>query len=560
MWTVRKAISGISAGILTALVSGCIVSGPSDEQIRAALPGAETVTLSESGNYGFVSGALGHDINFVTTAFALEDSELEEEQIEFDQLGFVHERFSQVRNGLRVIGGDLRVSLDSDGEVRAATGVILDSELLEDPSVGESEAGDLALAATEGATELIESELVYVVPSSGGVTTLAWRVEVTGSSFGIPVHDDVFIGAELGELVDRHPRIYTARNRRTFDANNTLQANLVLTEGAGPSGIADVDAAHDAAGGTYDCMAGLFGRDSFDGAGAQLISIARTGDPERGGGPLLNAFWDGQAMYYGQGFANLDVGAHEFAHALTQNTANLIYQNESGAINESASDILAAICDSYEKGGVSATTFIIGEDIRINGQGGFTKNLSDPLASGLPDLYSERYIGPEDNGGVHINAGIGNLAFYLLSEGGVHPRNKTSVSVVGVGMNNATQIFYRALTSYMGTNTNFAQARAAFEQAASDIHGSESSEVFSVREAFSAVGIGVAPTQRPPATTPSGTQAPGIGTVPTQTGGAVATSGAVVGGCQVGNQPGAPMWFILFFAAVFLGRSNRSRS
>jgi hypothetical protein len=196
-----------------------------------------------------------------------------------------------------------------------------------------------------------------------------------------------------------------------------------------------------------------------------------------------------------------DVTAHELTHAVTSATANLAYQNESGALNEGLSDILAAVCEAWRDGAISADTWLVGEDIFTPAiAGDALRYMDNPTADkdlypeelgGSRDYYPERYTGTADNGGVHLNSGIPNLAFHLLVAGGTHPRSKTAVTVPGIGMEKAGQIFYRALTQRFTANTNLAQGRTLTEAAAEDLYPGCTKNA--VAMAWAAVGVGAAP-------------------------------------------------------------------
>jgi vibriolysin len=215
----------------------------------------------------------------------------------------------------------------------------------------------------------------------------------------------------------------------------------------------------------------------------------------------VNAFWNGSQMVYGDGDGStsaplsrsFDVAAHELTHAVTSASSKLVYQNESGALNEAMSDIFAAICEARRDGGVSANTWKIGEEVWTPGTAGDAlRYMNDPIADGQSkDYYPTRYTGSQDNGGVHLNSGIANLAFKLLVTGGTHPRSKTTINVPALGMEQAGKIFYRAQTTYFTSSTNFAAARTATANAANDLYGSDAK--FAVESAWAAVGVGSAP-------------------------------------------------------------------
>jgi thermolysin len=219
-------------------------------------------------------------------------------------------------------------------------------------------------------------------------------------------------------------------------------------------------------------------------------------------------------MYYGEGLDNpvdlvgvgpqrwnylsgaLDVVAHELTHGITEFTSDLIYANESGALNESFSDIMGTSVEFFFQPagtGPMKADYLIGEDVVTAAAPGALsgiRSMADPGLYDQPDHYSKRYIGNDDNGGVHINSGISNQAFYLAIEGGT---NRTSgVRVQGVGGSNRVQIekiFYRAFAQLMPPNANFSLARAITLQAAIDLNGVNSPPYNAVRDAWTAVGV-----------------------------------------------------------------------
>ena len=330
----RTAVSAVIA--LGLVASGCFE--PDSEGDFDDVP--LQVTESAAALPAFVRGQVGQ-FDDVSDLFGAQESQLSLVANTRDALGFTHDRFSQTRNGLEVVGGDIRIARDENGVIVAASGASWSDGLVEsEASVAATIAIDVALAGTVGAVGADAADLVYVAPSSGAKPTLAWRTTIRGTVRGErgehPVVDVVFVDAVSGVIVDRHPQIHTARNRQTYDAGNVEIGNLnegtlVRDEAAGPSGDADIDGAHDAAGLTYDCISTLFGRDSYDDLGANLVSIANYGTGYQ------NAFWSDEAgvMVYGDNFAVVDVGTHEFVHAITSRSAGLIYQNESGSTQRS---------------------------------------------------------------------------------------------------------------------------------------------------------------------------------------------------------------------------------
>lgn len=186
----------------------------------------------------------------------------------------------------------------------------------------------------------------------------------------------------------------------------------------------------------------------------------------------------------------LDIVAHELTHGVTDYSSNLIYRNESGALNEAFSDIMGTSAEFYFQqpgSGNLRADYLIGEDVV---RAGGIRSMADPQAFGHPDHYSRRFLGTADNGGVHINSGIANHAFYLAVEGGT---NRTSgLSVQGVGAANREQIervFYRAFTQMLPANATFAVARAATIQAARDLFGANSNAERAIAQAWTAAGV-----------------------------------------------------------------------
>ncbi len=248
-----------------------------------------------------------------------------------------------------------------------------------------------------------------------------------------------------------------ARDRVIYNGNNTfaLPGTLMRTEGAGPTGDVDADKAYDYSGDTYDYFFTKHGRDSFDGAGGQLKSTVHH-CPNGGPCPYANAFWNGSQMVYGNGFASADdVVAHELTHAVTERTANLFYYLQSGALNESFSDIFGETVDLGNGAGTDTTgvRWQMGEDLGI----GAIRNLmtptlfSDPGKMSDPQFKFKCEAVPQDAGGVHTNSGVPNHAYALMVDGGTY--NGITVTALGPiavnALSKAQTIQFRALTQYL---------------------------------------------------------------------------------------------------------------
>jgi bacillolysin len=275
----------------------------------------------------------------------------------------------------------------------------------------------------------------------------------------------------------------------TYDANNRTRLPGALY--ASPDNFlnSSYDAsavdAHHYAGKTYDYYKNVFNRNSYDDRGAALKSTVHYSSRYN------NAFWNGSQMVYGDGdgttflplSGSLDVVAHELTHAVTDFSSDLVYQNESGALNEAISDIFGTLVEFHAN---NNPDYEVGEDIYTPGVANDAlRSMSDPAKYGDPDHYSKRYTGTGDNGGVHTNSGIINKAAYLLANGGTH----YGVTVSGIGNDRVGQIYYRANTVYLTASSTFSQARAALVQAAADLYGATSAEVTSVNQSFDAVGV-----------------------------------------------------------------------
>ncbi|MTI71384.1 MAG: peptidase M4 family protein [Firmicutes bacterium] len=259
------------------------------------------------------------------------------------------------------------------------------------------------------------------------------------------------------------------------DSDNTLNENY---------DHAAVDAQHYMAV-TYDYYLEKFNRNSFDGNGALMKATVHYDRDYN------NAFWNGEQIVFGDGdgvqlvevSGALDVIAHELTHAVTTYTADLIYNGESGALNETMSDIFGTAVEFYDN---NNPDWLMGEDVYTPAiDGDAFRSMEDPTAYGDPDHYDDRYTGTLDNGGVHTNSGIVNKAAYLISEGGEH----YGVTVNGIGIDKMTSIFYRALTQHLTQSATFSQMRAAAEQSAIELYGDNSQELQAVSDAFDSIGV-----------------------------------------------------------------------
>ena len=291
----------------------------------------------------------------------------------------------------------------------------------------------------------------------------------------------------------------------TIDALNSTSDNMKYDQIKSNSinnGSDKAVSAHFNAGLCYDYYRTKFGRNSLDGKGSNIISVINIADDDGKG--MDNAYWNGEFMGYGNGrdafkplAGALDVAGHEMTHGVVEATARLEYQKQSGALNESFADIFGIMIDRDD--------WTLGEDVIKVGSfpSGALRSLSNPNQGGKNDPgYQPRTMSQYanlpntdegDNGGVHVNSGIPNYAFYLFA------------SNANVGKDKAEQIYYRALSKYLTRTSKFIDARLAVIRAAADLYPTDNNVLNAARSAFDLVGItdpnGSSTTTTPPAPT-----------------------------------------------------------
>ena len=290
------------------------------------------------------------------------------------------------------------------------------------------------------------------------------------------------IGVPAGEL-----------RRTVYDAQNAqnLPGKLVRGEGDSPTGDIAVNEAYDSAGKTYEFYETVYSRNSVDNRGLRLDSSVHYGQQ------YDNAFWDGQQMIYGDGDGelfnrftiSLDVIGHELTHGVTQFTAGLEYSGQSGALNESMSDVFGSMVKQWALNQtVDQADWLIGQGLLAPGvQGVALRSMKDPgSAYNDPQLgkdpqpkYMRDYLKTnQDNGGVHINSGIPNYAFYLAA-----------AAIGGNSWDKTGRIWYETLTKRLTPTSDFQAAADGTASAAGDLYGAGSSEQSAVITAWTKVGI-----------------------------------------------------------------------
>ena len=285
-------------------------------------------------------------------------------------------------------------------------------------------------------------------------------------------------------------------DRRISDAegDDKLPGRLVRREGQPATGDAAVDEAYDGLGDTFEMFARVFARDSIDDAGMPLEATVHYGDR------YDNAFWDGERMVFGDGDGeifrgftqSLSVVGHELAHGVTERTAKLRYQGQSGALNEHVSDVFGALVEQYSMGQDAASaTWLIGEGVFTDAvDGRAIRSMKEPGTAyddeilgrdPQPDHF-DRYIETdEDNGGVHLNSGIPNRAFALAS-----------IELGGFAWEHTGRVWYDVLTSgRLRQNADFRQFAGEIVQAATERYGASSPEERAIAAGWAAVGLAV---------------------------------------------------------------------
>ncbi len=415
--------------------------------------------------------------------------------VTIDEVGHAYARVAQTMGGVPVFGAEAVVKLDETGALahlqeRFVRGVTIDTRAKLDAGA--------ALAAAVKHQGLVpfnaKSDSKLMILAGKGKERLAYRVQLDYWLDGQPSRPVVFVDAKTGDVLWSYDNLQTARNREVHNLNHgtALPGPVARVEGGAATGDNDVDVNYALLGWTYDCYNALYARDSFDNAGAKLISSVHYSNN------YVNAFWNGTQMVYGDGdnvnsrslAISMDVTAHELTHAVTERTSNLIYSGESGGLNEAMSDIFGNVCEWYRdnagnvSGPTSANNYLVGEEIWLADPA--LRFMADPVLDGVSLDFWTSTAGNVD---VHYSSGIANLAFYLLAQGGTHPRGKSSQVVTGIGIHDAGAIFYRANANYLIASSNFADARAATVRAATDLFGAASQQVAQTNNAWTAVGV-----------------------------------------------------------------------
>ncbi|MGW4779783.1 M4 family metallopeptidase [Streptomyces filamentosus] len=501
------------------------------------------------------------------------DERLVAKDVLIDADGSRHVRYDRTYGGLPVIGGDLVVHLSENGTITGSD-LAHQGAIRVAGTTPKLTAADASAAAVKHARHVKKAKTgskdgsTLVVYAVGKFPVLAYRSTVTGEGEAGPAsRQTVIVDATSGAPLDQyelHQNVtgtgngvnvgqvsiettqttggYTLTDAAhggtiVYDSYNSPQSNpkqnartfsrTTNSWGTGTTSSresAAVDASYGLAK-TWDYFKDSFNRSGIrnDGRGAPAYVHVDTG--------LLNAFYDDDCfcMFFGDGSSQngntpvttLDVAAHEMSHGVTAATAGLNYSGESGGLNEATSDIFGTMVEFYAANAGDPGDYYIGE--KLNMSGGYMRRMDNPAADGNSLSCWTSGAGSVD---VHYSSGIGNHFFYLAAEGtgaktvGGRSHNGTTCNndtFSGIGKDKAAAVWYRALSTYMTSTTNYAGARTATLQAAADLYGTNSQERYLVSKAWAAVGVGTAlpdpgtgtPTPSPSTPTPSPTTPPG---------------------------------------------------
>lgn len=454
--------------------------------------------------------------------------------------GGTQTRYQQMVGAARVLGGQLTVLADKSGRTTAVVGAYFPG-LKAKNSASVSAAGARGIAAKRVGAAGKWSSALRIDPKDGRLfhqvvsqrADQRWVQWVDATSGTVKKQYDAIAHGD-GTGVKGDPKTFSTirigstfflrsadGRQETYDAGNKqVQPGTIMTDSddhwnfnkpkfLSPSQAPGVDA-HYYTAVVDDFYADVFDRNSVDDKGMPLISTVHFANR------YCNAFWNGVQMTYGDGdgtsclplSGGLDVVGHELTHGVTEFTSNLIYENQSGALNESFSDMMGNTIEFYaaqnRRDPAATPDWLIGEDVFVGPDiAPGIRNMGDPQEDADPDHFSEFIVTTADNGGVHSNSGIPNHAYYLAVNGGknvgcggslsghTHTAD-CDVTVPALGLDRAAQVFYDGFTS-LPEFANFCDARNSTVAVAG-------SNQAAVGAAWAAVGVhsGCTPATPPP--------------------------------------------------------------
>ncbi len=421
-------------------------------------------------------------------------------------------RFQQEIDGVPVLAGQLVVRVDEQGSVRSSAGEALPETAVDtSPTITAGDAAAAAITETVRQDDVDAGALVTPTPElwiydpaligapDVGRPRLVWRTAVR-TVMG-DVDRLVLVDARTGGIALSFSQVHAA-DSQVCDNANTVRTSYA--QGLCPSAYQTVvksDTVNLGPGSealtaytlseAVQAFYATLGRNSIDDAGMAVVSTVRF--CITGGCPFENAFWNGQQMVYGTNYASADdVVAHELTHGVTQYESQLLYYSESGAINESLSDVFGELFDlSYNTGAdAPADRWRMGEDLPI----GEIRDMEDPTVFGDPDRMTSAlyWATPDDEYGVHINSGVNNKAAFLITDGGTF----NGQTITGLGISKASWVYYEAQTSLLTAGSDYLDLYVALPQACTNLvgqHGITTSDCTSVAQAVTATEMHLDP-------------------------------------------------------------------
>lgn len=519
--TIGAALAGSAALLAAGLGATTAGAAPSaDGALPASLSAGDYLSLVKAADAPAAKQAMAKELKLGSK------EALEVRGVIKNNNGDTHVRYERTYDELPVIGGDLVVRKSKDGETRRVTKA---TEATIEVNTTASETHKPKKAAGKGSTAPRK-----VVFAHDDKPVLAWEQVIGGvQEDGTPSELHVYTDAKSGDTLLEYQGVHkgtghgqysgevelgTSGSEGEFTLTDTERGGAETTDmengqsGNGTLFTSDSDTwgdgtpanretagvdAHFGAGMTWDYFKDVHGREGIRGDGEAALTRVHYGDN------YANAFWTDSCfcMTYGDGENNekpltsLDVAAHEMTHGVTSATAGLIYQGESGGLNEATSDIFAAAVEFHVDNPADPADYMVGEDIDIRGDGTPLRYMDEPSKDGDSLDYWEPGAGGLD---VHHSSGIANHFFYLLAEGsgekeinGVQYNSPTAdgSDLEGIGIDKAADIWFKALTEQMTSGTDYAEARAATVTAAADLYGADSAEVTAVEAAWTAVKV-----------------------------------------------------------------------
>ncbi|WP_112467685.1 M4 family metallopeptidase [Streptomyces triticisoli] len=535
--------TAVAAGALlsTALGTSASAQTPADSTGVAPLAAAP-VLLSDTARASLIQQAQTDASDTAREIGLGAQEKLVVRDVVKDADGTVHTRYERTYAGLPVLGGDLVVHTSKAGKTqgvtRATKATLKVATLTPKIAAAKAEKQALTLAKDAGSENTAPDQAPRKVIWAGdGKPVLAYETVVGGlQDDGTPNELHVITDAATGEKLHEYQGVHTGTGRTLYSGTVNLSTTLsgstyqlydttrgghrtynlargtsgtgtlftdaddVWGTGTASSSSTDQTAAADAAYGaqvTWDFYKNTFGRNGIKNNGVAAYSRVHYGNN------YVNAFWSDSCfcMTYGDGAGNvkpltsLDVAGHEMSHGLTSNTARLVYSGESGGLNEATSDIFGTGAEFYANNANDPGDYLIGEKIDIRGNGTPLRYMDRPSKDGVSVDYWSSGVGSKD---VHHSSGIANHFFFLLAEGsgaktinGVSYNSPTynGSTITGIGRAKALQIWYKALTTYMTSTTNYKGARTATLNAAAALYGSGSTEYSRVAAAWAAVNV-----------------------------------------------------------------------